>query len=187
MRSSIWALAVIFAVGTIAVAVPASAGNHFEGGEASIPCGAGQVVYSPIQLWPPNHQMRTISITYIDNSAPGATQGNNDGDQESLTINSISDNQTGDDDEGGHGCGPNTAKQGNDWSFSSNTITSTDPQNIGAQVQVRGERCGKEDMARIYDINVTCGDPDAGNSSNPTTIDLSVTVPHDKHHAEKQN
>jgi hypothetical protein len=32
--------------------------------------------------------MRTISITYIDSSAQGAAQGDHDGEQESLTINS---------------------------------------------------------------------------------------------------
>ena len=69
-----------------APARPALAANKVEGGTAAVPCGEGQVVYSPIQLWPPNHQMRTISITYIDNRAAGATQGDNDGDQETLTI-----------------------------------------------------------------------------------------------------
>jgi hypothetical protein len=187
MRTSTWSLAAISAMAAIALALPASAGSHFEGGQASIPCGAGQVIVSPIQLWPPNHKMRTISITYIDNSAAGATEGNNDGDQESLAINSITDNQSGLDDEGGHGCGPSTAKQGEDWTFSTNTITGTDPANIGTTAQIRGERCGRDNNDRIYDINVTCGDPDAGSSSNPTTVDLNVTVPHDRGHAHKVN
>ncbi|HKF30150.1 MAG TPA: hypothetical protein VKB29_12985 [Candidatus Binataceae bacterium] len=187
MRLVTWAAAVaIFAMVAFALARPVSAANKFEGGTASVPCGEGQVVYSPIQLWPPNHQMRTISVTYIDNSAAGATQGDNDGDQETLTINSITDNQTAGDDAGGNGCGQKTSMQGPDWTFSSNPINSMDPQNIGTMVQVRAERCAKDETdPRIYKINVTCGNPDAGSSSKPTTVDLNVTVPHDKAHAEK--
>jgi len=187
MRLVTWAAAVaIFAMVAFALARPVSAANKFEGGTASVPCGEGQVVYSPIQLWPPNHQMKTISVTYIDNSSAGATQGDNDGDQETLTINSITDNQSADDDAGGKGCGQKTSKQGPDFSFSTNTIGSMDPQNIGTTVQVRSERCAKDKAEpRIYTINVTCGNPDAGSSSNPTTVDLNVTVPHDKAHAEQ--
>jgi len=186
MRLVTWAFVAVFAMAAFAIARPASAAPKLEGGTASVPCGAGQVVYSPIQLWPPNHQMRTISVTFIDSSTPGATQGNNDGDKESLTINSIVDNQVGDDDAGGHGCGKPTSKQGADWAFSSNPINSTDPQNIGTTVQVRGERCAHDTTEpRIYAINVTCADPDSPNGSNPTTVDLNVTVPHDRHHAEK--
>jgi hypothetical protein len=116
----------------------------------------------------------------------GATQGDHDGDPESLTINSITDNQTAADNAGGQGCGQPTSKQGPDWVFSTNTITSTDPQNIGTTVQVRSERCSKDKTApRIYTISVTCGDADSGSTSNPTTVDLNVTVPHDRAHAEK--
>jgi hypothetical protein len=186
MRLVTWAAVAIFPVVAFALARPASAANKLEGGTASVPCSEGQVVYSPIQLWPPNHQMKTISITYIDNSAAGATQGDNDGDQETLTINSITDNQTADDNAGGKGCGQPTSKQGPDWIFSSNPINSMDPQNIGTSVQVRSERCaGDKTEPRIYTISVTCGNPDAGSSSNPTTVDLNVTVPHDKAQAKK--
>lgn len=186
MRRVTWASVAIFAMVAFALARPASAANKLEGGTASVPCGEGHVVYTPIQLWPPNHQMRTISVTYIDNSAAGATQGDNDGDQETLTINSITDNQTADDDAGGKGCGQPTSKQGADWIFSANTINSMDPQNIGTTVQVRSERCAKDKTEpRIYTISVSCSNPDSGSSSNPTTVDLNVTVPHDKQHAVK--
>jgi len=186
MRLVTWASVAIFAMAAFAFARPASAAKKLEGGTASVPCGEGQVVYSPIQLWPPNHQTTTISITYIDSSAPDATQGDKDGDQESLTINSITDNQTADDNAGGRGCGQPTSKQGPDWTFSSNPINSMDPQNIGTTVQVRAERCAQDTAEpRIYTISVTCGNSDSGSSSNATTVDLNVTVPHDQQHAEK--
>jgi hypothetical protein len=179
----LFASVVIAAFAAAIAAAPASARNRFEGGSASVPCGDGQIVYSPTQLWPPNHKMRTITITYIDSSEPGATMGDDDGDDESLTVNSITHNQVGDDDEGGHGCGKPTDKQGPDWIFSGNPILGKDPTPIGTTVQIRGERCGKDDSPRVYTINVTCGDTDPG--SNPTTVDLTVIVPHDKRHAEK--
>lgn len=57
---------------------------------------------------------------------------------------------------------------------------------IGTTVQLRSERCAKDKTEpRVYTISVTCGNPDSGSSSNPTTVDLNVTVPHDKKHAEK--
>jgi hypothetical protein len=69
---------------------------------------------------------------------------------------------------------------------STNPIDSTDPQNIGTTVEVRGERCAQDKTeARIYTINLTCGDSDTGSSSIPSTVDLNVTVPHDKQHAKK--
>lgn len=187
MRSIAWAVSAATMMVAMAVSHPAAA-KSLEGGEASVPCGDGQVVYSPTQLWPPNHKMRTITVTYIDSSTAGATQGDNDGDAESLTINSVTDNQVGDDDQGGHGCGTATQKQGSDWAFSTNTISGTDPATIATTLQVRGERCGKDKSeGRIYTINVTCGDGDSGTTSNPTTVDLNVTVPHDRGHAEKVN
>ena len=61
-----------------------------------------------------------------------------------------------------------------------------DPQNIGTTVQVRSERCSRDKTEpRIYTISVTCGDADSDRTSNPTTVDLNVTVAHDKAHAEK--
>jgi hypothetical protein len=186
MRLVTWASVAIFAIAAFALARPASAANKLEGGTASVLCGEGRVVYSPIQLWPPNHQMRTISVTYIDNSAADATQGDNDGDQERLTINSITDNQIAGDDAGDRGCGKPTSKQGPDSIFSTNPITSMDPQNSGTTVQVRAERCAKDKTEpRVYTINVTCGNPDDDSSSNPITVDLNVTVPHDKKQAAK--
>ena len=87
MRLVTWASVAIFAMAAFALARPASAANKLEGGTAAVPCGEGQVVYSPVQIWPPDHQLRTISVTYIDSSAAGATQGDNDGDPEALLHN----------------------------------------------------------------------------------------------------
>jgi hypothetical protein len=185
MRPFFWACAGVLGAAAVAISHPAFAKSKFEGGTGSVACGDGQIVYSPIQLWPPNHKMRTIQLTYIDSSDPDATQGDGDGDAESLMVNSIDSNQTSDEDEGGNGCGKKSEKQGPDWEGIGNNASGTDPSPIGTTVQLRGERCKKNHNppGRVYTINVTCGDPDAG--ENPTTVDLTVTVPHDRRHAQK--
>src|SRR5215469_16926369 len=82
---------------------PKSGPNQFTTG-----CGDGTVVVTPETLWPPNHKMKTIGITYVE-TAP-------DADTISLTINSITDNELAED-PGTSGssdaCGPNL----DDWSF----------------------------------------------------------------------
>ena len=50
MRLVRWAAVAIFAMVAFALARPASAANKLEGGTASVPCGEGQVVYSPINF-----------------------------------------------------------------------------------------------------------------------------------------
>jgi hypothetical protein len=154
-------------------------GHHGTGGQASLPCGDGMIVYSPTTLFPPNHQMETVSVQFIDSSSPGATTGDKDGDAVSLSVNSITDNESTADDSGGEGCGAPTSRQGSDWVFSDVAVTGTDPSVLSTTVQVRAERCGGVAGPRIYDINVSCGDGDAGTS--PTTVDLLVAVPHDRH------
>src|SRR5437899_12177457 len=99
MRHMYWGIAAVSLMAAVAISQPASAKSKFEGGTASVPCGDGQVVYSPIQLWPPNHKMKTINLTYVDSSAEGAITGDGDGDAESLTVNSIDSKQTGNEDE----------------------------------------------------------------------------------------
>ncbi len=168
----------LLALVALGTAAPALA-NPFDGGTGTIPCGDGQVVYSPIQLWPPNHEMRTVSVNYMDNDKDS-------NETVSLTIDSIDDNQTQDDNAGGNGCGKPANKQGPDWTGVGNSVSGQDPSPIGTMVQVRAERCAK-DGARVYTITVTCGDPDSDTTSNPTTVPLTVTVPHDRHHAQKVN
>jgi len=181
MRSINRGLAVISMMAAVFFAQPAFAG-HFQGGTNVVPCGDGEVVYSPIQLWPPNHKMHQISIMYIDSTDPNAKKGDDDntGEAESLEINSISSDQDSDESQNGEGCGKRTSAQGPDFSFTGGTITGNDPTPIGTSAFVRAERCAKVKQARIYTINVTCTSGKNGN-----TAPLTITVPHDKRHAEK--
>jgi len=36
------------------------------GGTAQVSCGDGLVTYSPIMLWPPNHKMTQIDISFAE-------------------------------------------------------------------------------------------------------------------------
>src|SRR4051794_2115076 len=50
-----------------AAAIPALAkGSDKNTNSSSAPCNDGTVTASPAILWPPNHKMQTIQITYAD-------------------------------------------------------------------------------------------------------------------------
>ena len=166
-----------------AAAAGSSAGNR-TGGTYSTSCNDGTVSVTPSTIWPPNHKMVTVTITYADTDK--------DGDSTMITVMSISDNET----VGGvelNGSGQPTAQQGPDWSGAGNTGSGSDPTSGSATpaqttAQVRAERSGTGD-GRTYDIKVTCtdsGGTDAGDPSEATmqsqTVDLYVTVPHDQGH-----
>ena len=129
------------------------------GGTFSVPCGGGTVSISPARLWPPNHKMRSATVTYSDSSDDGGTL--------SLTVNSITDDQT-DVDGAGHGCG--SPNQSQDWTFDSTPVTGPDGA-ISENVTLRAERCANDTEnavkgQRTYDINVTCENDPA--SPSPT-------------------
>jgi len=139
---------------------PAPQPNQF-----SVACGDGTILVTPETLWPPNHKLKTIGITYVETTS--------DLDTISLTINSITDDQISADPGtagAADGCGPSK----DDWVFDSTPVTNTDPNAAATTVQVRAERCGSLGD-RHYSINLTCATAD-----DPTgvTIDVPVVVPH---------
>jgi hypothetical protein len=161
------ATALIFAPSAFAKKPPKS------GGSATVPCGDGVITYSPTTLWPPNHKMKGIGISFAE------TETSSDGDTLGLQINDISSNQQSDDDEGGHGCGQPTSKQGPDFSFSTAHISGPsgdDTVTLITSVEVRAERCAR-DGARVYTIDVSCDDD--GGTDDAT---LTVTVPRSRGH-----
>jgi hypothetical protein len=160
------------AVSAAAMVVIAAAPAAFAKGPQSGPnqftttCGDGTILVTPETLWPPNHKLKTISISYVETTP--------DADSISLTINSITDNEIAQDPGTAgtpDGCGPDDA----DWVFDSTPVTNTDPNVVATTVQVRAERCGNDKSGRSYDINLTCATAD-----DPTgvTIDVPVVVPH---------
>ena len=165
LMASATGAAAILVVATAPVALakkPVPQTNQF-----SVACGDGTVLVTPETLWPPNHKLKTIGITYVETTS--------DLDSISLTINSITDDQLSMDpgtSGTADGCGPSK----DDWVFDSTPVTNTDPNAAATTVQVRAERCGSLGD-RHYSINLTCATADdpAG-----VTIDVPVVVPHNK-------
>jgi hypothetical protein len=159
-----------------------------KGSEAS--CNDGIVSWSPNAIWPPNHKMQTIAISYDDG----------DNDDTRLTIDGITHDQFVEDAEGNvkemNGSGnPHLI----DMEGVGATDTGTGDDNAAVAAKVRGERSGRDISGRVYTITVTCQDylpggvlpdpsgqesNDAGDGTEPNpdgaeTINLTVYIPHD--------
>src|SRR5579863_1255429 len=74
------------------------------GGQAQVPCGDGTITYSPVTLWPPNHKMKTINISFAETQPEGVTDTGPD--QLGLQVTNISSNEDAQDAAGD--CGPET-------------------------------------------------------------------------------
>jgi hypothetical protein len=156
-------------VGGSAAAYPALATPaHTAGGSGSTSCNDGTVQWSPTTLWPPNHKMQTINISYTD------TDG--DGDSTSISVSSITDNQmTGGVEDVGAG-NPHLS----DWSGVGNSGMGSDPSTPATTTaQVRAERSGPNG-SRLYTISVMCSDMGGTDVAQNGTASLTVTVPHDQ-------
>ena len=154
----------------LVLAPNAFAKHSSTGGQAQVPCGDGTITYSPVTLWPPNHHLATINISFAESEAVS------DSDTLGLQVTAISSNQDTEDAAGGSGCGKETAP-GDDWSFDPSLVLGTagdDTVTVLDPVKVAAERCAKIKTPRIYTIDVTCTD-EGGTDSVP----LIVTVAHD--------
>jgi hypothetical protein len=151
-------------------------GEHADSGQTTVFCSDGSITYSPSTLWPPDHKLVPIAISFnqpCDDGAgntPSSVCGTG---TISLTVNSIKSSE----DPEGKGCGKPDPKQGPD--FTGVGLTSSvqnEPATVTVTPSVRAERCGTG-TGRVYDINVTCFDEELDEAAN---VDLFVTVPHDQ-------
>ncbi len=158
------------------VLAPNAFAKHTDtGGQAQVPCGDGVITYSPVTLWPPNHDMTTIDISFAETQPELTTD--TEADQIGLTVTGISSNQDAQDAAGGFGCGKETAP-GDDWSFDTTPVLGAagdDVDPVTTSVEVAAERCARVKTARVYTIDVTCTDEGGATDSVP----LTVTVAHD--------
>jgi hypothetical protein len=139
-----------------------------------VACGHGTVTWSPDTLWPPNHTLHTINITYTQPcDDPAAPHGCAGGDF-SVMVTNIASNE----EPPGRGCGQPNPPQGPDYNGigNSSTVAGTEPISVATTVQVRAERCGNG-SGRVYTISVTC--EEHGEAGFAT---LTVKVPHDVGH-----
>ena len=147
------------------------------GGTAQVSCGDGLVTYSPIMLWPPNHKMTQIDISFAEPHPEGTTDTGPE--TLGLAVTGISSDQDAQDAAANAGCGPETGA-GDDWVFSTTPVfgaADDDTVTVSTSVQVAAERCGKLKTSRVYTIDVTCTDSDGATD----TAELNVTVPRNKH------
>jgi hypothetical protein len=159
-RIALW---LVGAVGLLA-AVVAPAGARGGGGSGSTACGNGTVTWSPAVVWPPNHKLVPITISWNETDAISS---------DSNTLSADSVTSVGVDDKG---AGQPSSKQGPDYSGVPTTSSSvSDGSDATVTVYVRAERSGTDKAGRTYMINLTCksGDDVDGHA---TAI---VTVPHD--------
>lgn len=171
-----------------ALAIPASAAPHANrgvGGGGSACSNAfgtadGTVTASTYSLWPPNHKMHTVTVSY---TAPSDLPG----DKSSITITGIIDDQANADGSAeAQGSGAPTDVQGLDWDGIGNSGTADEGSPASADVQLRAERSGLFKSGRTYTIMVSCGEQEGGSGvDNPAesgTASVKVTVPHDQGH-----
>ena len=153
---------------TIAVSVPAGARSGGGTGQSScmggLPDDAGTITWSPAVVWPPNHKLVPITISWNE-KGEGL-------DSNTLKVTGIT--STGLDGQG-TGSGQPTKKQGPDYSGVGNSATATDGSTATVTAYVRAERAGTDKAGRTYTINLSCqsGSEAAGTST------AVVTVPHD--------
>ena len=177
MRNGILAAAAVLIL--TAAPIAQARGDHADIGQATVFCSDGSITYSPNTLWPPNHKMVPITISYNQPCDEGAFPNPPDSvcatGLITLTVNSI----TSSEDLEGNGCGKPTATQGPD--FTGVGLTNTvlgEPATVTVTPSVRAERCGTG-PGRTYTINVTCMDEELEESAS---VDLTITVPHDQDH-----
>ena len=147
------------------------------GGTAQVSCGDGLVTYSPIMLWPPNHKMTQIDISFAEPHPEGTIDTGPE--TLGLAVTGISSDQDAQDAAANAGCGPETGA-GDDWVFSTTPVfgaANDDTATVSTTVQVAAERCAKLKTSRVYTIDVTCTDSDGATD----TAELNVTVPRNKH------
>lgn len=153
-----------------------SARAAFNGGTGTAACSDGTVTWSPAKLWPPNHTLRTVTISY--------DEAENDGDAIGLSVTAISSDDDGLEKGSTANNEPDFTGVGNsDSGVDSVPPSAADPATV--TVQLRSERMGKDRDGRTYTISVSCSDngnvslkpPESGSAT------LQVIVPHDRRHA----
>lgn len=171
-------------IAAVAISMPASAGQGTHG-DGTAPCvnmttgqQDGTVTWNPTTVWPPNHKMQTVTISY---TAPADVPG----DQSTIMIGAITDDQAASDGSDElNGSGQPTDQQGLDWAGMGHSASAAEGTPATTTAQVRAERSGRSQAGRTYSIQVMCGENDGGtgvmaaNEQGMATV--TVKVPHDQ-------
>jgi hypothetical protein len=153
----------VTAVAALAVGLfgSVSQAKPFDGGSETASCSNGTVTWSPRRLWPPNHKLRDVTISF--NNA-------NEGDTLTLSVDSVTNSEDPQ-------SGSNAKHEPDVVGVPASDIGTATADPATVTIQLRSERSGKSKPdGRIYTINVSC----ATTSGGPDTATLTVTVPHDR-------
>lgn len=172
------------------IALPAAATQgHQSGGTSMASCNDGTVTASPAILWPPNHKLIPINVSYFENSGSG------DGDSDQIQVTNIDVSfvdGNGQVNVEGHGAGQPSPQQQPDFVVGNLPGANPDTQTWTTKgtddVQIRSERAGTvgNGSGRVYMLKVTCKDTVAGPVTEPPPPGGSnmgtvfVCVPHDQ-------
>ena len=163
------------------------------GGTSSAACNDGTVSASPSVLWPPNHKMNTIDLSYAENSGSG------DGDNDNISLTNVTvtmiDGNNAANTEG-NGSGPPASVQGPDSSVPSPLPAAVpDTQTWSVPIGIRAERAGTDGngSGRVYQLMVSCNDSGGtADANDPTEVagqngmaTVAVCVPHDQSAASR--
>jgi len=175
-------------VAAIALAVPSFADPHSpQGGSNSVACNDGTITWTPTNLWPPNHKLVPISISYVDNDNDGdstmvAVTGVKETDGSGPALDAtVAETVNGSGKPGQIDAQPDTDHPATNGSDPGTPATYTE--------DVRAERSGTDGhgSGRVYDLTVQCSDSggtDPKDLNEATTemnsVDIQVTVPHDQ-------
>lgn len=164
-------------------AFPALAATRNSGTSSPVACtggGAdGTVTVSPDTLWPPNHKLVNVTVSYADSDNDGGAMGETT--MVMITGVTETDGTTTSNAEMPdtlNGSGAPGSVQGPD-AVVGPTAPGSDPSTPAtAQVQLRAERSGTDGhgSGRTYAITVSCMDSTEPGSSSAT---VDVFVPHD--------
>ena len=169
-RAAVLAAGVVAAIAALAV----PAGARHGGGTGTSTCmgtadpsDAGTITWSPAVVWPPNHKLVPVTISWTENSSNPL-----DNDSNTLKVTGITSVGA---DGPGSGSGQPTPQQGPDYTGVGNSATAADGSPATVTVYVRAERAGTDKAGRTYTINLSCqsGMEPAGSSM------AVVSVPHD--------
>lgn len=124
--------------------------------------GNAALTWSRTSLWPPNHTLRDITITYADPDGTG------------LGVISIDIGQIAEYPAETNGAGDTSP----DWEGANSIgapVTDDETASPSAPVRLRAERSGHDSGGRIYVIPVTCH-----HDAFPVTKNVCISVPHSR-------
>jgi hypothetical protein len=139
---------------TTALALAALTPAYANTGVATVGCMEGTITYSPTMLWPPNHKLNHVTISFVEG-------GDRDGSATQIKINSIK------------------SSQGSFFTGVGNVGSAPEGTPAVTSVGLTAEREGNIQGGNVYTINVTCSENDVGGGGESQSVSLTVIVPHD--------